>query len=155
MLRPGRPEAAAAIWHWREAEQSPDREAGQARRRGAIQAAIGAAVAVGLYAGLGWTIASVVVASIAGLLGITALVSPTRLYAAIERGTSAFAGWVGKGLTWIVMPPVFFLIFLPFGLLFRRGRRDAMKRFYDADAPSYWVVRDPEREATRSRERPF
>jgi hypothetical protein len=130
-------------------------EAGGARRRGAIQATIGGAVAALLYAWLQWKIAAGVVASIAGLLLLASLVSPTRLYAAIERGTAAFAGWVGTGLTWIVMPPIFFLIFLPFGLLFRRGRKDSMKRFFEADARSYWVVRDPAREATRSRERPF
>jgi hypothetical protein len=53
------------------------------------------------------------------------------------------------------MTLAFYLIFLPFGLLFRRGRRDSMRRYFEADQESYWQRRDPEREETRSRERPF
>ena len=56
-------------------------------------------------------------------------------------------------MTWIVMVPIFYGVFLPFGLLFRRGRRDRMKRYYDPDAQSYWEER-PERPAGY-RERPY
>lgn len=151
----GRPEAAAAIWNWQTAGGEPEGAALRSRQRGAVQSLVAAAIGAGLYLLLEWHTAAIVVWSITGLVLASALVSPTGLFAAIERGFSQLGAWVGAALTWIVMPPVFYLIFLPFGLMFRRGRSDALKRYTDAEATTYWKDRDPEWEATRSRERPF
>jgi hypothetical protein len=86
-------------------------------------------------------VAGMVVMSIAAMILLSALLSPVGLYAGIERLFAALGRRVGAGLTWIVLPLIFYLIFLPFGTLFRRGRRDPMKRFYEADAESYWSLR--------------
>ena len=34
--------------------------------------------------------------------------------------------------------PLFYIFFLPFGKLLRRGRRDRMQRYSDEEAKSYW-----------------
>jgi hypothetical protein len=153
VLRPGRPEAAAAIWDWRGTAAAPA-HAAPVWRRALVQCAIGLAIALALA----WWGARVLAAIAAGIALFTlaaALASPDGLYRRIERALEAFARWVGNALTWLFMALAFYLIFLPFGLLFRRGRRDSMRRYFEADQESYWQRRDPEREETRSRERPF
>ena len=139
--RPGRAEAAAAIWDWRgERSQIPEAKPSRPRLRGTLQALAGAGIGALVFALLS-RIAGTVVMSIATLILLSALLSPSGLYAGIERLFAALGRRVGTGLTWIVLPLIFYLIFLPFGTLFRSGRRDPMKRFYETDAESYWSPR--------------
>lgn len=152
----GRPEAAAAIWTWRPAGPSPAPETGGIRLRGALQAGAGLAVA-GLLAWLGHRTPAIVVGSVASAIGLAALVSPLGLFAAIERVFAALAVRIGQALTWTLLPAIFYLFFAPFGLLFRRGRRDSMRRFFDREAASYWTVRGERggHTASASHERPY
>jgi hypothetical protein len=109
--------------------------------RGAMQALAGAVVGALLFRFEHRTLGSIVL-GVAGVILLAALASPGGLYAAIERGFAALGQFVGRALTWILMPAVFYGFFFPFGMLFRRGRRDSMKRFYEPDAPSYWSDRE-------------
>lgn len=139
---PGRPEAAAAVWRWRPADdpsQATERQA-QARKiriRGAIQAAVGAGVGSLAYVygatGLAWFIFSV-----AGLILLASQLSPAGLFGAIEQLFRTLGRWLGRGLTWLLLTPLFYLFFLPFGLLLRRGRRDRLQRYFDEQVSSYW-----------------
>ena len=124
--------------------------------RGALQAGAGLAVAGGL-AWLGHRTPAIVVGSVASAIGLAALVSPLGLFAAIERVFAALAVRIGQALTWTLLPAIFYLFFAPFGLLFRRGRRDSMRRFFDRDATSYWTVRGERGGHTASapHERPY
>jgi hypothetical protein len=134
----GRPEAAAAIWSWRESARGG---AGQddrgARRRGALQFAATLAVAAVFWlAGLrGFAFGALALGSVALL---AALVSPRGLHAAIQRLVEATGRVVGTALAWILLTPVFYLFFAPFGLALRRGRRDRLQRRFDPAAQSYW-----------------
>jgi SNF family Na+-dependent transporter len=115
---------------------------------------------VGLAAGLllAWLASprlGLVVASIASLISLAAWISPRGAYARIERAFEALGRGIGSAMSWILMPILFVMIFLPFGVLTRRGSKDPLKRFFEASASSYWKVRDPEREAERSYQRPF
>lgn len=154
--RAGRPEAAAVIWSWRPAGPSPRPATGPIRVRGAVQAAVGLAVAGGL-AWLGRHTPAIVVASVASAIGLAAIASPLGVFAAIERAFAALAVRVGQALTWILLPVIFYLFFVPFGLLFRRGRRDAMRRYFDREAPTYWTTRGAPgtRAGSTSHERPY
>lgn len=141
--RRGRPEAAEIIWHRHAAE--PERTESPARRRtrGVLQG-LGAAI-VGALVLLYWSRwVALVILTTACVLFFSALISPTVLYAAVER----FFLWLGRvtgtALTWVLLPAIFFLVFLPYGLAFRRGGNDRMTPLPDPDAPSYWETRDPE-----------
>jgi hypothetical protein len=46
-------------------------------------------------------------------------------------------------MTWIVMIPIFYLFFLPFGKLLRRGRNDRLRRYYEREAETYWEPHTP------------
>ncbi len=69
---------------------------------------------------------------------LSLLLSPTGLYAALQRLFAATGRAAGRITTWLVMVPLFYLFFLPFGRLLRRGRRDRLKRSFDRAAGSYW-----------------
>ncbi len=87
---------------------------------------------------VGARILSAVVLTVTASLLLCALLSPTGIYAAIDRAFQALGRWVGRALSWILLPAIFYLFFFPFGRLFRRGKRDTMKRSFDAEADSYW-----------------
>ena len=156
-LRAGRPEAAAAIWDRAGRRSSAGSDAPAANRvrlRGVLQALVGLAVAGAFYF-YGHATVATVVGSIASFIGLAALLSPLGLFAAIEHGFAALGNWVGRGLTWLILPIIFYVFFAPFHFLFRRGRHDAMKRFYEPDAPTYWSSRERGRAGSTHHERQY
>ena len=137
----GRAEAAALVWKWQDQGDAAQADrAGALRKKGVFQGAIGLAVAAVFFV-IGWRTMSMVVTAIASLTLLTALISPTGAYAAIERGLTRFAAIVGSVVAWIVLMPSFIGFFVPFGLIFRRGEKDPMKRMFSPSAPSYWRER--------------
>jgi len=148
---------AAAVWNWR--EPPPDPHAPEQRRAGRIggarQALIGAAIGVAVFFLLSWILA-VVAWGVSGLLLLAALLSPTRVYRGIRTGVNAAARVVGAGLTVVLLTPLFFLFFLPFRILLRRGRRDRLARaFPEPSAPSFWIDRAGTEVAAESYRRQF
>jgi hypothetical protein len=87
----------------------------------------------------------------AGVL-LSALLSPHGLHAGLERLFEATGRAVGRAMTWIVMLPLFYLFFLPFGRLRRRGRRDRLRRYFEADADTYWEPHAPVPSSSRERQ---
>ena len=130
--------AAAAVWQWR-TTADPGAAASRvrhARRRGLVQGAIGLVAATVVY--LVWeTPFAWVIAGIAATIALLALVSPLGAYAAVERGLATFGRWVGTAVTWILMPLLYWLLFLPVGLLLRARRRLGVTRGFDRTLPSY------------------
>ena len=122
--------------------------------RGVIR---GAALAgVGTLVLLCWSRALGSVALGVSLLVLaSAVVSPTGLYAALERALAALTRATGLGLTWVFMSVIFFAVVTPFGFLFRRGKRDPMRRFYEPGATTYWSERTLGRSASKLRARQF
>lgn len=144
---PGAGTPSEIVWPWRQ-PAGDDRAAAAraARRRGAVQAAVAFLVATLLWF---WKpILAAVVVSIALVVLLLALASPLGGFARLERGVERFAHGVGMAVTWLLMPLLFFLVFLPVGLFLRRGRL----RFTgnpDPDEPTYWQRRDRETDEGR------
>lgn len=153
--RPGRPEAAALIWPWREPVGSAaPPPVGGIRLRGSIQGALAGAFGTALIVFGVRAIGTIALALGAGV-ALAALLSPRGLYAGIERLAAATGHVVGRALSGLLLPLLFFGVFTPFASLFRRGHRDAMTRFNDPDAESYWSKRDRGRSASKSRTRQY
>jgi hypothetical protein len=142
-LQQGRPEAAAAIWDWRTPTVKPTRESSAAslRTAGIIQASVTATFGALVYYFWSSTIATVIF-SIAGIVLFCAVASPTGLYRGVQAFFNALGNATGRVLTWLMLVPLFYLFFFPFGLLLRRGRRDQLKRYYETDKESYWEIRE-------------
>ena len=147
----GRPEAAAAIWSWQAEVAAPAEDSpGKARLRGALRALVAGLIGALLFFLWSRTVGAVVL-GIAGVILASALFSPLGLYTTLERLFAALGRATGRALAWLLLVPIFYLFFLPFGRLFRRGRRDRMKRFYDCEASSYWEPRQARVPGSRRR----
>jgi hypothetical protein len=66
---------------------------------------------------------------------------------ALDRIADVCNRIVGALLQWTLLPLVYLLLFVPYRVLFRRGKRDLLTRWADRDAVSYWqdVSETPER----------
>jgi hypothetical protein len=149
----GRPEAAEAIWSFTRDERAAV-EPGRVRLRGGLQALVGVGVGLLMFLFVSPTIGRIVM-GIAGFILLSALVSPTVVYAGIEKLFDSLGHLLGRGMTWLLMVPLFYLFFLPFGLLFRRGRRDRLRRYSERDAATYWERREGPTAASHSREHQY
>jgi len=79
----------------------------------------------------------IIAASLGLIILIAALCAPRGLQRFFERSAET----VGTVLAVVVLTPVYLLLFVPFGLLFRSGRRDRLQRSADQEAPTYWRQR--------------
>ena len=140
--RRGRPEAAEVIWRWRERPGLERERVARLRRGGIVRAVIAAAIGAALIA-FDRTIVGSIALSIATITLALALASPGKGYAALERGIDRLAAIVGKVVAYLLLAPVFYLFFVPFRALARRGRRDRLMRELERDRASYWQKRDP------------
>ena len=65
------------------------------------------------------------------------------LFAKIEK----VGHWIGKvagtAITWLLLVPMFYLVFVPGRLILMLRGIDPMCRQFPTDAPSYWVPRKP------------
>jgi hypothetical protein len=149
----GRPEAAAAIWDWREPSGVVAAK-GRPRLRGFVRGAIVTTFGLLVLAFWSQTVGTVVLV-VAGVILFSALVSPTVLYAGIEGLLARLGRLTGQAITWVLLVPLFYLFFLPFGLLLRRGRRDRMKRFFEPGAETYWEPHEGVTASSSSRVRQY
>lgn len=146
---------SAAVWPWRQANGARTAAAAEvaqaarrARRGAALRTLVGLVIAALLLLWKPWLAA--VAASLAVLTLALALASPLDLYARFEHGLSRFARGVGVAVTWILMPLLYVLLFLPVGLFLRATGKLRLNRGPDAAAATYW--QPPQgREAGRSK----
>ncbi len=123
-------------WRWIEDE----RPAGDPRRRVLIQVLVMALIGLLLDRWLGHRIAAIVVWSLAGLVLVLGFAAP-KAFGAVERFMQAFGRIVGAVLTWVLLVPVFVLIFAPAGVILRLRGKDPMHRRMRDASLSYWIPR--------------
>lgn len=88
-----------------------------------------------------------VVSSLAAIFLVGSLLVPTRL-GPLQRAWMGMALLISRVTTPIIMAILYFLVFLPIGLLMRTFGRNPLRRPGGAAASSFWVSRGPE--ASRS-----
>ncbi len=91
------------------------------------------------------------VLGIGSLVLLSALLSPRGVYAGIDGVFDRVAKTLGRAMTWLLMVPLFYLFFFPFGALLRRGKRDRLQRRFEAEAESYWEAREGAKAGSGSR----
>jgi VIT1/CCC1 family predicted Fe2+/Mn2+ transporter len=148
-------QASSVAWSWRDRaagfEAARAREAAANRVKGMIGGAIGLAVAALLYFVFHKVRTAEVVAAIAVLVALTALASPLGGYKALTRFLDRFAHAVGAAVTWALMTVLFYLVFLPAGLVLRARGKLAVTHGSDRRLPTYWIATE-ERERARTPE---
>jgi hypothetical protein len=126
---------ARTVWPWPVA-RTPPPAAASCRRRAVIQFFVMLAVAglVALkYRHIGFTLLCVALFVI-----VTGLAAP-RVFLALERGFREFGRWVGLALTWALLVPFFFLVFVPGRVVLLLSRKDPLQRAFPGDGQTSWV----------------
>ena len=151
----GRPPVSSVVWNWRAGRDS-DAQARHvySRRQGAVHSFVGLVIAAVLFV-LGRHTLALVAGSIATLSFLLSMISPAGLYTQLRRGVAQLGVWIGIALSWILLVPMFYLFFLPFGLLLRRGARDSMERNFNDTTGSYWKKREDSTGGRSDYERQF
>ncbi len=133
---------AATAWPWRAASaagpEAHRRRAAAARRAAAWRAAVGLAVAAALAFWKPWL--AVVVAAVSLLVLALALASPLGAYARLEGALARFAHGVGMAVTWLLMPLLYYLLFMPVGVALRAAGKLRLTRRPDPRAATYWTT---------------
>lgn len=94
---------------------------------------------------LGWK-GAYVACSIAGILSALTLAVTlvhAALLAPLNRAWMKLGLLLHKVVSPIVLGGMYFLVFTPFAIVMRLAGRDALRRRFEPDAPSYWIDRTP------------
>ena len=75
------------------------------------------------------------------ILVLLALTAPIALHP-IHRVWMPVARGIARGLTWLLLTLVFYLVFTPYGIVMRALGKDLLRCRIDRDRPSYWISRD-------------
>ncbi len=106
-----------------------------------IQAFVPAVVGL-LFLVLKRPVASMVLCGVSAVVLISGLFIPP-VFCRIEQFGRWFGKWVGMIITWVLMVPVFYLVFLPGRLILKARGIDPMCRKFPTDLKTYWVPRKP------------
>jgi hypothetical protein len=79
------------------------------------------------------------------LAAVLAAITATRAHwlAPLKHAWMKLGELLNRFVSPIVLGAIFFAVFTPVAMLMRFAGRDAMRRRYEAAAPSYWQRRDP------------
>ncbi len=151
------PSAVVWPWHERAARDEARRLAAvrSARSRGLIQSVVGLAVAALVAFVFKKPLFALFIVSVASIVGLSALVSPLGIYGWITRGVEKLGYWIGTALTWLLMPLIFFFLFLPVGLFLRARKRLGVTRSADPKLPTYWISTAEKKVTRESYDRQF
>ncbi len=150
---------SAVIWNWRRDPAGEARALAAAARgarvRGAIQGAVGLTVALLVAFVFHRPTLASVIASIAGVVTLLALVSPLGAFRWLTGGVEKLGRAIGLTMTWILMPLIYFLFFVPVGLYLRARGKTGITRGADAKLPTYWISTEAQPQGPETYERQF
>ncbi len=130
------------VWNWRDSSgrSAGKSEAASLRRQAVIQAAVMGVIGFILYQWIGHVTFARIVWGLAGVILILGLVAP-RAYKPIH----GFGQWLGRAvgalLTYLLLVPLFFLVFTPGALILRLQGRDPMHRRARDRKFTCWIPR--------------
>ncbi|HBL27443.1 MAG TPA: hypothetical protein DD490_11465 [Acidobacteria bacterium] len=149
---------SAVVWNWRGGSTQEDRrarEASHARKRALFGAAIGLTVAALLFFLFKKPILAQVIAAVAVLLSLPGLVAPLTAGRAVAKVLDRFAHGVGLTVTWVLMTLLYYVLFLPVGLVLRAGGKLGITRGFDRRLTSYWTNVEERERARAARVEPY
>lgn len=134
---------AAAIWRWRE---NPARPVGDTPAKRALKALVQCAIMLAVAAWLAFRvhqpIPAGVLTALAVLIFICAVAFP-RVFQAFERMVGRIAHGVGTAMTWLLLTPFFYLVFVPGRVFLALRGKDPLSLKFPTDKPTYWVPWKP------------
>ncbi|MBU1692467.1 MAG: hypothetical protein KJ726_02005 [Verrucomicrobia bacterium] len=135
---------SAVVWPWCRLPSSP--AAGEAtralRRRAVIQALVTTVIGAAIYFLLKHKVAGWIVWGIAAFVLLSGLFVPS-VFQAVDRFMKRFGQAVGTGLTYLLLVPFFYLVFLPGHVLMKVLHKDPLKLKFPPGGTSLWSTRLP------------
>lgn len=131
------------VWNWRDksGQNAGTSEAAGLRRQAVIQAVVMGVIGFILLKWIGHPTFAKVVWGLAGVVLVLGLAAP-RAY----RPIHGFGQWLGRAigalLTYVLLVPLYFLVFTPAALILRLQGRDPMQRQPRDRQYTCWVRRD-------------
>ena len=137
---PQKMDPSAVVWNWNRAASGDDqieiKRNAAARKRGVIGGLVGLLIAALVYhfwrPGLAYVIAGISLA-----LALLALAAPPA-YRKVAGLLDRFGHLVGMTVTWLLMTLLYYVLFLPVGLLLRARGRLGITKHPDSRLASYW-----------------
>lgn len=149
------PTVQATVWNWQhETEAETEAKAlRRLRRQGLVQALIMGVAGAVLTNWLEHPVAGLIVWILAGCVLILSLATP-RAYRPVHQFGQKLGHLVGQLLAYVLLTPLYFLVFVPGALLLRWQSRDPMHRKLRDIKETCWIARHHQ-PTTASYERQF
>ncbi len=134
--------ASRQVWNWRDDTPTRRREAAVARlrRTGLVGGVVALVAGTVLNLVLGHVIVGRLLVTLGALQTMAALWRP-HLLASPLRWLQRFGQLVGAGLAWLLLTPLWLLVFVPVGWWLRLRRRDPLHRAPLAAGLTAWIPR--------------
>lgn len=139
-------EVSKVVWDWR--NPAPKKSAGRSVAGYVVQLVVMAGIGAAFWWWLKKPAGAYVVWGIAAvlLLGILGCKPVLRAFAAVEKGLVV---GIGTAVTWVMLTPIYFIVF-SFGRLCQLlAGKDALGRRFDPKAATYWTQHDNRDTAAR------
>ncbi len=130
-----------AIWPWMDNAAPVDGDRAR-RRRAIIQAGVMVVVAALFGFVVKFFATAVVVCVIATVVLVSGMWVPP-VFHGIDRAMKALGIGVGIFLTWVLLVPLFYLVFVPARLGMALRGKDPMQRKFPGKESTYWVPHIP------------
>ena len=128
------------VWPWWKTREGP--AADQTGLRGAIQAGVLAVIGAGLFFGLHHKAMAGAAWAMGALVGISGLWIP-RLFTAIERLGHRLGQGTGILLSYLLLVPFYYLVFVPAHAVLALRGKDPMNRRFPSPDESCWTPKKP------------
>lgn len=141
MTQPTSQRIMETVWPWKARAAATAPASGRPNAvRGGVQALVMAILGLVLYFYLNHRVMAFAVWFFSVVVAASALFIPP-VFAVIDGFGRRLGLWVGIGLTYLLLVPFFYLVFVPGRLVLWLLRRDPMNRGFPAPESSCWVPR--------------
>jgi len=131
---------SAAIWRWRNPDDSKNRSRSHSTGKPVLQGLLLVGIACVIY----WRWHSVIMSLVPLTLGLLILVSGfflPRVYSRVDEVGRRVAQLVGIILSWLLLVPFYVLCFVPGRIILVIRKRDPLNRRFLSAKTSYWIER--------------
>ncbi len=139
------------VWPWQAGPQAAPKSGGMPMGvRGLLQALVMGIIGFLLYRWIKHETMAIVVWSLAGVVLLSSWFVPP-VFKAIERFGQKLGHWAGTGLTWLLLVPFFYVVFVPGRLVMRLLGKDPMQRGFPTPETTCWSPRKTKLDASHYR----
>ena len=133
-------QVSKTTWNWTasEDEDVAQKTTSHSHKKVLITTPIALGIAFFVYRVLQHTTMACIIVGISLFIAFSAFVMPS-VYRSIDGFFQKLAHWIGIGMTWLLLVPAFFILFLPGRIFFLLRGKDPLRLKLLPDESSYWI----------------